>query len=318
MLRGLVEPMKRVLVTGGTGFIGRHSLDPLIARGYSVHAVSSKDVAAGQPDVVWHRADLFDATAVKALLHTVRPTHLLHFAWSVVPGGMAAPVENFRWVQATLELVRRFEECGGKRAVLAGSCAEYDWRHGYCVEGVTPLVPRSFYGVCKNAAWSVSDAYSREQDLSLAWGRIFFVYGPHEALPRYVPSIMSSLINGDIARCSHGEQLRDYLHVADVAHAFVALLETDVRGAVNIASGQPVRLREIAEHVARRLGRPDLLKLGALPTAPDDPPLLVADVRRLADAVGWRPRHTLATGLDDTIAWWTLRATQVRGLGCDV
>jgi nucleoside-diphosphate-sugar epimerase len=310
--------MKRVLVTGGTGFIGRQSLDPLIARGYTVHAVSSKDVAPAKKNVAWHRADLFDSAAVEALLHSVRPTHLLHFAWSVVPGGTAAPAENLRWVQATLDLIRGFAEYGGTRAVLAGSCAEYDWRHGYCVEDVTPLVPRSFYGICKNAAWSVCDAYSRAQGLSFAWGRIFFVHGPHEPLPRFVPSIVSSLMKGEVARCSHGEQLRDYLHVEDVAHAFVALLEAEVQGPVNIASGRPVRLREIAEHVAGRLRRPDLLRLGALPTQPEDPPLLVGDARRLTGEVGWSPRHTLVTGLDDTIAWFTSRANQEHKLGCDV
>ena len=90
--------MKTILVTGATGFIGRQSLDPLLARGYAVHAVSSKDDTPRQRGVVWHRADLIDRDTLKVLIESVRPTHLLHFAWSMVPGGAAAPAKNLRWV----------------------------------------------------------------------------------------------------------------------------------------------------------------------------------------------------------------------------
>ena len=122
-----------------------------------------------------------------------------------------------------------------------------------------------------------------------------------------MPSIVSSLNKRSIARCTHGEQFRDYLHVEDAAEGCVAILDTDVRGPINVASGQPLKLRQMAEHIARRLNGEDLLQMGALPVAPDDPPLLVGDVRRLTTEVRWRPRHNMQTGLDHTIAWWMNR-----------
>jgi nucleoside-diphosphate-sugar epimerase len=287
-----------------------------VARGFRVHAVSSKQAPPKISDVAWHAADLLDPHAVRALLETVRPTHLLHFAWSVVPGGEADPESNFRWVQATLDLTRQFAASGGTRTVVAGTCAEYDWRHGYCVEQLTPIAPRSMYGVCKNATRLVCERYFAELGLSFAWGRIFFVYGPHEPLPRFVPSIVTALNKRAVARCTHGEQIRDYLHVEDAAEACVAVLGTDVQGPINIASGQPVRLRDIAGYVARRLKSDNLLKLGAVPAAPDDPPMLVGDVRRLMTDVGWRPRHTMQTGLDHTIAWWMNNLSVAREVEC--
>ena len=301
--------MKTVLITGATGFIGRHALDPLIARGFRVHGVSSKHGLPEASNVTWHVADLFDAAAVRALLETVAPSHLLHFAWSMVPGGAAPAQEHVRWVQATLELVRTFAEVGGTRVVAAGSCAEYDWRYGYCVENLTPLVPRSCYGVCKNATRMVCESYFNELRLSLSWARLFFVYGPHEPLARLVPSIVSSLNRGTAAPCTHGEQLRDYLHVEDAAEACVALLDSEVRGPVNVGSGRPSKLRDMAEHIARRMNAEELLRMGAIPVPLDDPPVVVADVRRLTTEVGWRPRHTMEAGLDHTIAWWL---TQLR------
>ena len=308
--------MNTVLVTGATGFIGRHALDRLIARGFEVHAVSSRRPLSETADVTWHVADLLQPEAVRALLNSVRPSHLLHFAWSVTPAGAPTPDPNFRWVQATLELARDFAAVGGRRAVLAGSCAEYDWRYGYCVENLTPLVPRSYYGVCKNASRSVCDGYFSALRVSFSWARIFFVYGPYEPLPRLVPSIVSSLNSRAIAKCTHGEQFRDYLHVDDVADACVALLDTDVNGPINIASGHAVRLRDIAEHIARRLNGEELLKLGALPVAPDDPPLIVGDVRRLTSEVGWTPRYTIAAGLDQTVDWWAARLKTAGVVGC--
>jgi nucleoside-diphosphate-sugar epimerase len=307
--------MKSVLVTGATGFIGQHALEPLVERGFHVHAVSSKRVVPRVSAVAWHTVDLFEPDSVRALLDTVRPSHLLHFAWSMVPGGSAPAEENLRWVNATLDLARSFAASGGERAVMAGSCAEYDWRYGYCDEQLTPLAPRTHYGVCKNAVRAVCDAYFADSGISFGWGRIFFVYGPHEPLPRLVPSIVSSLKKQQPAKCTHGEQMRDYLHVEDVAGACVALLDTDVRGPVNIASGQPVTLRDIAEHIARRLNAEPLLRMGAVPAAPDDPPMLVADVRRLANDVGWKPRHSLQSGLDHTIGWWMNTSNKAVAVG---
>jgi nucleoside-diphosphate-sugar epimerase len=312
----MVQPLNTVLVTGATGFIGRHALAPLVARGFHVHAVSSKRAQPRISDVVWHAADLLDADAARALVETIRPTHLLHFAWSVVPGGGADPEDNFRWVQATLELVRQFAAIGGRRAVVTGSCAEYDWRQGYCVEQLTPVAPRTSYGVCKNATRLVCERYFAELGLSFAWARIFFVYGPHEPLPRFVPSIVTSLNKRTIAQCTHGDQVRDYLHVEDAAEACVAVLDTDVQGPINIASGQPVRLRDMAGYIARRFKSENLLRMGALRPPMDDPPLLVGDVRRLTTDVGWRPRHNMQTGLDHTIAWWMNKLSDVPEVEC--
>ncbi len=94
------------------------------------------------------------------------------------------------------------------------------------------------------------------------------------------------------------------MHVQDVADAFVSLLESDVTGPVNIGSGQPVTLREVIYQIAHGIGRSDLVRLGALPMSPSDPPLLCADVRRLSSEVGWAPAYDLDHGLGDTVRWW--------------
>ncbi len=296
--------MKRVLVTGATGFIGRHCIAPLLALGYEVHAVSSKPPQSADSGVHWHRLDLLDSAQLRGLLTRVQPTHLLHLAWYMIPEKYPGAPENLLWVQASLELLRRFQEHGGERAVLAGSSFEYDWNYGYCSEFTTAKAPTTIYGTCKNALASLVEAYSGATQLSAAWARIFFLYGPHEHPERLVSSVIRSLLRGEPARCSHGNQIRDYLYVQDVADALVAIMETQVQGPVNVGSGRHLALRDIIGLIGKKLNQEDLILLGTLPSRPNDFPVVVADARRLFQEVGWQPRYDLEQGLDHTIQWW--------------
>lgn len=297
--------MKRVLLTGATGFIGRHCLSSLVKRGYEVHAVSSRSITMERKaSILWHQANLLDLPQVAALMDKVQPSHLLHFAWYTVSGKYWTSVENLRWVQASISLLREFAQHGGRRVVMAGSCAEYDWRYGYCSEATTPLAPSTLYGICKHALQLMVSAFSKQAGLSAAWGRIFFLFGPYEHPDRLVAYVIRSLLRAEVARCSHGNQIRDFLYVQDVADAFLALLDSAVFGPINIASGRPVALRELIYKIAAKFKREDLIQLAAVSTPPDEPPLLVADVRRLYDEVGWTSRYDLDTGLEQTIEWW--------------
>jgi UDP-glucose 4-epimerase len=102
------------------------------------------------------------------------------------------------------------------------------------------------------------------------------------------------------------------LYVVDVADALVALSESTVDGAVNIGSGLPVVLRAMANQIADKLGGLHLINFGAVPAPADEPHLLVANVGRLTNEVGWRPRFSLERGLDETISWWRAHLLQQR------
>lgn len=302
---------RRVLLTGATGFIGRHAIAPLATRGFEVHALSSRPQPDNAAGVQWHRADLLASSDVARLLEETNPTHLLHLAWYVAPGKWADAPENYQWAQASLDLLRRFADRGGRRAVVAGSCLEYDWSAGYCSEDRTALRPHTFYGTCKNAVQELWTGYAQRLGVSSAWARIFFVYGPGEHPDRLVAHVVRKLLAGEEARCSHGRQIRDYLYVQDVADALAALLDSDVSGPINVASGQPIALADLVSRTAAAIGRSELLRLGAIPPAPSDVPLVVADTRRLADKLGFRPAVDLESGIAQTIEWWASRGARV-------
>ena len=298
---------RRVLVTGASGFIGRHALQPLVRRGLEVHAVTSRapPPPAGCAEVRWHRADLLDPHAHAGLLAQVGPTDLLHLAWYAEHGRFWTSTENLRWSAATIAFVQAFAEAGGRRAVLAGSCAEYRWGDaGPCVEGVTPLEPATLYGSAKNATRALLEAAAGPLGIELAWGRVFLLYGPNEAPGRLVASVARALVAGERAKTGDGTQVRDFLHVADVGRAFAALLDSGVTGAVNIGSGDGRPMRDVIEMIGDAAGRSDLLDIGAFPPREGDPPQLVADVGRLRDEVGFVPSIGLRDGIGRTVAWW--------------
>lgn len=296
--------MKKVLITGATGFIGRHCLPFLMHQNCEVHAVYLNTPGAEGKNIFWHQGDLLDSNQIDDLIEMIRPTHLLHMAWFARPGEFWNSTENLRWVQASLELLQKFTENGGQRAVIAGTCAEYDWQHEILSEEVTPLHPKTLYGVCKNSLQTILAEYSKQVGLALAWGRIFFIYGPFENPSRLVPSVINSLILGKPALCSHGNQIRDFLYVSDAAEAFTTLLDSDIQGPINIASGKPVSLKEIILKTAEKLGRKDLIRLGAIPSPDNDPPFLVGDTKRLSNQLSWSPKYDLESGLGKTISWW--------------
>lgn len=305
---------RRVLVTGAGGFIGRWSVPALRRRGFDVHAVLSprtpRAVPAQLAGVNMHAADLLEATAIDALIATVQPTHLLHFAWVATPGIYRHSEANHRWLEAGRHLLRGFLAHGGMRAVMAGSCAEYSWSGaGVCVEGSSPLADAApgipdAYVACKIAMQRSLQCVSRPQGVSSAWGRIFFQYGPAEHPERLVPSVIRHLLSNRQAPCSHGRQIRSFLHAEDVGGAFAALLDSGLQGPVNIGSERRITVAQMVELIAAQIGRPDLVRLGARTAAVGEPELLVPDIHRLRDELGWTPRFSLEEGLADTIAWW--------------
>jgi nucleoside-diphosphate-sugar epimerase len=303
-----------VLLTGATGFLGRHCLPALRARGYEIHAVA-RSAPSDTAGVCWHRADLTEPGESARLVAEVRPRLLLHLAWSVAPGDYWHSPENVRWVEASLALLREFGRRGGRRVVMAGSCAEYEWRHGDCSETRTPTRPATLYGAAKHALQGMLAAAAPAAGVSGAWARVFFPYGPHELPRRLVPSVIRALLAREPIDCSSGEQERDFLYVEDVADALVAILESDVTGPVNVGSGVAVALRDLVGRLTAELGGADLVRWGARPAAEGEAPRVVADVGRLRHEVGWQPRWPLEAGLRRTVRWWADQAAAER-VGC--
>lgn len=312
--------MSRFLVTGAAGFIGAQVVRRALAAGHDVAAVLRPGHAAPRLDgaeqvgagtlVRWSH-DLADRVSIDALGEAARawaPDALIHLAWYVTPGKYLQARENIDCVGQSLALLERMLDAGCRGVVMTGTCAEYntDREVTGCFSEDAPTRPATLYAASKLALCTVARQLATDRKIPLAWARLFYLYGPWEEPSRLVPAVIRALLADRPFPATAGEQVRDYLHVEDVADALVTLAAAKADGVYNVASGEPSEVRQLLSLVGELAGRPDLLQLGALPYRAWEPPRICGDVSRLRD-LGWSPRHSLRSGLAETIDWWRSR-----------
>lgn len=279
----------RVLVTGGGGFIGQAVTACLQATGAQVLTPCRQAL------------DLLRPGAAAAWLAVHRPSHLVHLAWTTTPGRYWDDPANHDWVEASLVLLREFAAHGGRHAFLAGTCAEYDWHAGPIDEAHTPLRPATRYGRCKAALGLLAPDLGAALGVTVAWGRIYFPYGPGDRSERLVPQLLRRLRAGQPAPTGPGAVERDFIHVADIAEAIAQLLAAAHHGPLDVCTGKGTQVGEIAAALGQLTGRSDLLQIGALRGRDGEPLRLVGEPRTLRQ-LGWQPRRSLAEGLRQCLA----------------
>ena len=294
----------RVLVTGAGGFVGRQVVRELASAGHEVIAVDRNAevlnrVIAANPSASVAAIDLDDHPAVRDLLRRGPPDGLIHLAWYAHPKDYLTSHANLASLAMTNALIEATLAAGCRRLVVGGSCVEYAESDRPMVEG-DPVGARTLYAVCKSSAHQIARVLAEEAGAALAWARIFHIHGPGEAPGRLIPWVAQQIRAGVSVPLTDGAQVRDQLHVADVAAALVALVVSGSTGVYNVCSGQPVTLKQVLETVGDILGGRHLLAFGSLPHRPNETMYLVGDSTRLR-ALGWSPRFGLRDGLTDAL-----------------
>lgn len=296
----------KILVTGASGYIGDPTTRALVASNCDVHIIGRKDPAIA--GTTFHRVDLLQPEDLRATIEATGAELLLHLAWSVTPGKFWTDLANCDWVAASLKLFRAFAEAGGRRIVGVGSCAEYDWSTSPLIESTSSVSPGTLYGKAKASVWSLLEAIGQQEGLSVAWGRLFFLYGPGEPQGKLMADAVNALLEGRTLATTPGLQKRDFIYVEDAAQALAMLAQSSTTGAVNIASGQSIPVRELLEHVEAATKTTGLITFGARPFSGGEPMELAADISRLRDEVGFTPLYSLTDGVARTVAWWRRQA----------
>ena len=306
----------KVLLTGITGFIGSHVARQLVETDDELYGLVRQGsnpwrIENIQASLKLVQADLADEGALKELMLHLKPDVVLHLAWFAEPGVYINSMQNLDVLAASLRLAALAASSGCKYFMGVGTCFEYDLGYGYLSES-TPVKPQSLYAGSKLAFKTVLDQIGRTSGMETAWVRLFYQYGAYEDKRRVVPAVITSLLNHQTQKLTSGEQVRDYLHVEDVASAITALLHKRVTGEVNIGSGNPVTIHDLTMKIGTLLGRTDLIEYGAILQNPNDPRFVCANNRRLVEQTGWKPRFELEEGLLQTISWWQ---NQMQGPG---
>ncbi len=303
----------KVLLTGASGFIGSHVARVLLDARCEVTALIRpqsdlwrvRDIADRISLVT---ADIVDTAALRTHLERLKPETCIHCAWYAEPGQYLHSMENIRSLTGSLALLEELIRAGCRQIVMVGTCFEYQMHEGPLSE-TDPARPETIYAATKLAANVVARQVATTAGVRLAWARLFYQYGPYEDERRVVPAVVRTLLRGETFRATAGEQVRDYLHVRDVASALWALADRQVEGIVNIASGNPVTMRQLIETIGTLMGRLELIQFGAAPYRSWEPMHISGNNRRLREEAGWKPRYpTLSAGLQETLEWWKRRS----------
>ncbi|ELR98320.1 NAD(P)-dependent oxidoreductase [Gloeocapsa sp. PCC 73106] len=298
----------KVFLTGATGFIGSHIAKQLVTKDYQVYAlVRDKNNLKRIEDIVDKiellEADLLDFKQVNQIIKTILPQQCIHSAWYVEPGKYLNGLENIDLVGASFNLAKQLAECGCEHFLGIGTCFEYDTSLGYLQE-TSIAKPNSLYGASKLSVQLVLEQIGKITGMKTAWARLFYQYGPAEDPKRLIPGIITALLRGKTMDLTPGEQVRDFLYIEDVANALGAIALQQATGLFNIGSGKPITVKEIALTLGDLMGKPELIKLGALPYRQGDDLFICANNHRLKEVTGWYANHNLQEGLQLTIDWW--------------
>ncbi|MDO5621283.1 MAG: NAD-dependent epimerase/dehydratase family protein [Paracoccus sp. (in: a-proteobacteria)] len=269
--------MTEVIVTGASGFVGRALVMALAARGDRVHAVSRR-AGADQPGVIWHQADLLTPEGRAALPDA--PV-LIHCAWQVEHGAFWTSPENEVWRLASGDLIRRFLGRGGRRVMVLGTCAEYDAQADGPWDEGRPIAPATPYGAAKVGLFDdLADIGA-----ALIWPRLFHLYGPGEDARRLIPSLVLGLRQGRATEIRKAHLIRDFASTPYLARVLLALLDSQTSGAVDVGSGQPRSLGDLALILATAALHPERLRLSQQ-IDPAEPRLMAPRLTRLHTAIG--------------------------------
>jgi UDP-glucuronate decarboxylase len=298
----------RVLVTGASGFIGSHVVRTLVAAGHQIAFISRttqdrlwrlQDISSG---VVYIPGNLDDLASIKPTLLAWQPEACVHLAWYTQPGRYLEAEDNLTSLSNAISLVQFLAQAGCRKFIGVGSCAEYDTDRRYLQES-SPTRPATLYAAAKLSFYLLGQQMTRSLDMDFVWARIFNLYGPFEDARRVVPAAIQTLWRQENFPATTGQQVRDYLHVEDIALAFCHLVEQKIDGIFNIASNKPVRVRTLLESVGQQMGTPELIRFGELGDREWEPSFICGDNRRLV-GLGWVPSYDLVTGIRQTCDWW--------------
>jgi nucleoside-diphosphate-sugar epimerase len=243
--------MRRALVTGATGFIGRHVVPALICRGFQVHAVARDPrkihTMPWRDQVRFTSCDIHDPDLDPAAEFGV-PDVLVHLAWPGLPN-----FQDFSHVEKTLPADFRFIKemvCSGTGHVLVtGTCFEYGLQEGMLTEE-TPAAPVTPYGRAKNSLRAQLQSLQKFRQYTLQWIRLFYLYGPGQNPKSLLSQLDAAIERGDdVFDMSGGEQLRDYLLVEEVARRIAVMaIHPEYNGIFNCCSGRPISVRHLVEN----------------------------------------------------------------------
>lgn len=269
---------RSILVTGGTGFVGRQVVRHLLDQGFRVTLTARNPSAARQLhsrlQAVRETNDLFSESLERLMRLVEGCDTVIHCAWCTDRADYLSSLLNTNCLEGSVRLGRACAASGVARFIGIGTCAEYDHTIGTLATS-TPLRPTSLYAASKAAAFLVLSSLLPPLGVQFTWCRLFYLFGEGEREDRLIPTVRRHLEQGIPVSLTEGFQIRDFLDVAEAGRLIAEAATEGVDGPLNICSEIGLSVRSLVETVADEYGRRDLLRFGERPLSSFDPPYIV-------------------------------------------
>ena len=270
---------KKFLLTGATGFVGRQVLLNLLNKKIEVRAIVRKGKENFFKDInlkveTVATDDLFKENVNWWTEQCSDIDTIIHIAWYTEPGKYLQSPDNIDCLIGSLNLAKGAMNAGVKRFIGIGTCFEYDLSKGK-LSIDTSLKPTSSYASAKAALFLLLSKWLPEQSIKFSWCRLFYLYGEGENEKRFVPYLHKQLSKRQQAELTSGEQIRDFLDVSDAGRMISEVAFGNQLGPINICSGNPITIRQLAERVADLYNSRDLLRFGVQKKNFTDPPCIL-------------------------------------------
>jgi len=302
--------MKRVLITGATGFIGSFLLKNLLDSSYQIAIIVRKESSfkriiesLERVQIIYSDYTNFDESESEILKFD--PEIVYHLGWAGVDNTMHNN-ENILNVniQSTLSLVNIILKGNVKTFIGLGSQAEY----GPCncvISEKQQTNPTTLYGIAKLTAYNIMNYNFKQNNIRFVWLRLFSSYGPADNENWLIPYLIKSLSEGVTPELTKGEQIWDYIYIDDVVSAIVSCGENDKTiGIYNLGSGIGYQLKSVIENIRDIINPAMSLVFGTKSYAQNQIMVLQADNTKLRLDTGWNPSVQLSEGLESTVTWF--------------
>lgn len=299
--------MKKVFLTGSTGFVGSFVLRELLCEGYEVATLirPTSDVSRINGELCSVNIINGDFNNLEAIYHNLKtfaPEVVVHLAWQGVKAAdrnSSCQIEN---INASVGIFKLTQKLGCTMFLGMGSQAEYGPVSGRLGED-SPVRPTTLYGASKLSTCLLLDRLANQSNIRFAWLRLFSSYGPGDDPSWMIQYVARTLLQGGRPALTAAQQLWDYIHVKDVAKAVVATIDNQSSGIFNLGSGQTRKLENIIELIRDYIDPNLSLGFGEVQYRPDQVMHLEANITRLQLATNWCPTIPLELGLREVVDW---------------